>query len=95
MKLHRWVERKVLHWGVPSDSVDLASSATILAILLRFAFITYALARRFISSSLGVVAWRADARWGDLLVERQVFQLPSHLAPALVFRRSPDLRLSG
>jgi miniconductance mechanosensitive channel len=85
LKLHRWVERKLLHWGVPSDSVDLASSATILAIVLLVAFVAYTLTRRFISSSLGVVARRTDARWDDLLLERQVFQPLAHLSPALVF----------
>jgi miniconductance mechanosensitive channel len=85
LKLHRWVERKLLHWGVPSDSVDVASSAAILAIVLLLAFIAHALMRRFISGSLSVVARRTDARWDDLLVERRVFEPLAHLAPALVF----------
>ena len=85
MKLHRWIVRKLLHWGVPSDTVDLASSATILAIVLLLAFVAHRLTKRFITTSLTVVARRTDARWDDLLVEREVFQPLAHLAPALVF----------
>jgi miniconductance mechanosensitive channel len=85
LKLHRWVVRKLLHWGVPSDSVDLASSAVILAFVLLVAFLAHRLTRRFIEGSLGAVARRTDARWDDLLIERRVFQPLAHLAPALVF----------
>jgi hypothetical protein len=73
VKLQRWTVRKRFHWDAPSDRADLASSATILAFVLLLASVLRRLTRRFITTSLGPVAPRIDARWDDLLVERECF----------------------
>lgn len=62
------LERLVLSWG----------GVVILALVSNL------IAKKFILRGLRAVAAKTRTRWDDVLVERQVFERLSHLAPALV-----------
>src|SRR5262245_16543631 len=74
----------MLHWGVPYESGELAASVALAAAVVILAVLANHLARRFIVSIITVVARRTEVTWDDMLAERHVFDLLSHLASGIV-----------
>ena len=62
------LERLVLSWGG----------------VLLLALLSNLIAKRFLLRGLKAIALKTRSQWDDVLVERQVFDRLSHLAPALV-----------
>jgi miniconductance mechanosensitive channel len=85
VQLYRWVERNLLHWGIPHESSDILTALVILVAVLLLALVGQRLSRRFISTSVAAISRRTEARWDDMLAKRRIFEPLSHLTAGIVF----------
>ena len=81
---HSWIADPLIAEGLnPTIAALIAQTLIIIAILL-LSYVANFVAKRIILTGIARVIATTETRWDDILLEEQVFDRLSHLAPALV-----------